>query len=86
MYGAEPLYFDKLKAEAERLQRRFEKADSMSEFARISEEASRRIALLAPIADMLQLYMIISEIAHREHEALKRKEQETQKEQEVIEE
>lgn len=75
MYGAEPLYIDRLKAEAERLQRRFEKAESMDEFMRISEEASRRIALLAPIADMLQLYMIISEIAHRESEAIKRKAQ-----------
>lgn len=74
MYGSEPLHIDKLKAEAERLQRRFEKAEDMAEFARISEEASRRIALLAPIADLLQLYMIISEIAHREHEAIKRKE------------
>jgi hypothetical protein len=74
MYGSEPLHIDRLKAEAERLQRRFEKADNMAEFARISEEASRRIALLAPIADLLQLYMIISEIAHREYEAIKRKE------------
>jgi hypothetical protein len=74
MYGSEPLHIDRLKAEAERLQRRFEKADSMAEFARISEEASRRIALLAPIADLLQLYMIISEIAHREYESIKRKE------------
>jgi hypothetical protein len=74
MYGSEPLHIDRLKAEAERLQRRFEKADNMAEFARISEEASRRIALLAPIADLLQLYMIISEIAHREYESIKRKE------------
>ncbi len=72
-YGSEPLYIKQLEVEAERLQRRFEKAEDMEEFVRISQEASWRIAMLAPIADLLQRYMMISELAHRDYERAKRK-------------
>ncbi len=72
MYSA-PLDMEALKAEAERMQRRFEVTQTAEEFARISEEVSRRIAILAPVADILQRYLIIAELAHREYEALSRK-------------
>ncbi|GAA5527130.1 hypothetical protein [Herpetosiphon gulosus] len=71
MIGTEPLYIEQLKVEAERLQRRFEQATDVDEFIRVSQEASRRIAVLAPIASIIQRYMLISELAHREYEAHK---------------
>ena len=71
MYSV-PLDISELEREAERMQRRFEQATSAEEFARISAEVSRRVAILAPIADVLQRYLIIAELAHREYELLQR--------------
>ena len=61
-----PLRIEELQAEAERMQRRFERAESVEEFTRINDELSRRISILAPLVNVLQRYRMLAELTDRE--------------------